>query len=81
MPMQLECRLVSNGMLGGNPTGHKGPRGAGLRPGAVAWRLLLQVDTDDDTGRCGATSAGSTAGSTSALGDCLDIAGSAGSSG
>ncbi len=45
--MQLECQLASNGLYCGDPSGYKDPRAARLRPGAVEWRLLLQVDTED----------------------------------
>ena len=48
--MQLECQLVSNGLYCGNPSGYEGPRAEALREGAAAWRLLLQVDSEDDVG-------------------------------
>ena len=48
--MQLECQLVSNGLYCGNPSGYSDPRAKTLRRGAVEWRLLLQVDSDDDAG-------------------------------
>ncbi len=48
--MELECQLASNGVYVGNPEGYKDPRVAGLKAGATEWKLLLQLDTDDDTG-------------------------------
>jgi uncharacterized protein YwqG len=48
--MQLECQLVSHGLYCGNATGYNDPRAAALRPGAVDWRLLMQIDTDDAAG-------------------------------
>lgn len=55
--MQLECELVSGGLYCGNPSGYEDPRAASLAAGAADWRLLLQIDTDDDAnmmwGDCG----------------------------
>lgn len=48
--MELECQLAFNGINVGGPDGYKDPRRAGLEAGAKDWRLLLQLDTDDDTG-------------------------------
>lgn len=48
--MELECQLASNGIYIGNPEGYRDPRRAELEPSAPAWKLLLQLDTDDDTG-------------------------------
>ena len=48
--MELECQLVSNGLYCGDPSGYKDPRVPALQPGAANWRLLLQIDTDDDLG-------------------------------
>jgi uncharacterized protein YwqG len=45
--MQLECQLVSHGLYLGNPSGYREPMAAELRPGAVDWRLLLQIDSDE----------------------------------
>jgi uncharacterized protein YwqG len=47
--MQLECQLVSNGLYCGDETGYNDPRAGELKKGASQWRLLLQVDTDNDT--------------------------------
>ncbi|MEQ1700092.1 MAG: YwqG family protein [Ilumatobacteraceae bacterium] len=55
--MQLECQLVSSGLYCGNSSGYEDPRAASSRAGASDWRLLLQIDTDDDAnmmwGDCG----------------------------
>jgi uncharacterized protein YwqG len=48
--MELECQLVSHGLYCGEPSGYKDPRVPALEPGAANWRLLLQLDTDDDLG-------------------------------
>lgn len=46
----LEAQLASNGIYVGNPAGYRDPRADPLRAGAASWRLLLQLDTDDDLG-------------------------------
>lgn len=46
--MQLQCQLVSHGLYCGNAAGYEDPRVEELRSGAADWRLLLQIDTDDD---------------------------------
>lgn len=55
--MELDCQLASNGLYCGNSSGYEDPRAAELEPGAADWRLLLQLDTDDDLkvmwGDCG----------------------------
>jgi uncharacterized protein YwqG len=48
--MQLECQLASNGLYCGDSSGYEDPRAVALRPGAAAWRLLMQIDSDDDAG-------------------------------
>src|SRR5216683_5486259 len=48
--MQLECQLVSHGLYCGGPEGYNDPRAAELGLGAIDWRLLLQIDSDDDVG-------------------------------
>jgi uncharacterized protein YwqG len=48
--MELECQLVSNGIYCGNSSGLEDPRAAALAPGEKDWRLLLQVDTDEQLG-------------------------------
>ena len=46
--MELECQLASNGVYVGDPSGYEGPRAKALAAGAADWRLLLQLDSDDD---------------------------------
>jgi uncharacterized protein YwqG len=48
--MQLECQLVTNGLYAGDATGYDDPRAAELARGASEWRLLFQLDSDDDAG-------------------------------
>jgi uncharacterized protein YwqG len=48
--MQLECQLVSHGVYCGDLTGYESSLRAELEEGAKDWRLLLQVDSDDNTG-------------------------------
>jgi uncharacterized protein YwqG len=48
--MELECQLVSNGLYCGNSSGYDDPRAKELETGSQDWRLLLQLDADDDTG-------------------------------
>jgi len=48
--MELECQLASNGIDVGGPEGYETPRAIALAPGAVDWRLLLQLDEDEDLG-------------------------------
>jgi uncharacterized protein YwqG len=48
--MELECQLVTNGLYCGDPSGFRDPRAEALKAGASDWRLLLQVDSDDDLG-------------------------------
>lgn len=46
--MQLECQLVTNGINCGRASGYNDPRAAELRNGAADWRLLLQIDSQDE---------------------------------
>ncbi|MCW1884916.1 YwqG family protein [Luteolibacter flavescens] len=46
--MELECQLASNGIYVGEPSGYEDPRAEGLAAGASDWRLLLQVDSDEE---------------------------------
>ena len=46
--MQLECQLASHGLYVGDPSGYRDSRAADLRAGAVDWRLLLQIDSDEE---------------------------------
>lgn len=48
--MELEAQLASNGLYCGNSTGYQDPRAKELATGSTDWQLLLQIDTDDDTG-------------------------------
>lgn len=45
--MQLGCQLVTNG-IPLDRQGYRDPRVEELREGATEWRLLLQIDSDDD---------------------------------
>jgi len=47
-PMELECQLASNGIYCGGPSGYQGERAKALEAGASDWRLLLQIDTDEE---------------------------------
>jgi uncharacterized protein YwqG len=46
--MRLEAQLVTNGLYVGDPAGYEDPRAEELAKGVHAWRLLLQVDSDED---------------------------------
>lgn len=46
--MQLECQLVTHGLYCGNLSGYRDERAARLAPGAADWRLLFQVDSQDE---------------------------------
>lgn len=46
--MWLGAQLASNGIDVGGPEGYRDPRVSDLEPGAGDWRLLLQIDSDDD---------------------------------
>lgn len=48
--MQLECQLVTAGLDCGRPAGYQDPRAKDLESGAADWRLLLQVDSQDEAG-------------------------------
>jgi uncharacterized protein YwqG/GNAT superfamily N-acetyltransferase len=47
-PMELECQLASNGAYCGGTSHLQGEEAQALEAGAVDWRLLLQIDTDED---------------------------------
>lgn len=55
--MELECQLASNGLYCGDSTGYASEQASLLKDGAADWRLLLQMDSDDDLdvmwGDCG----------------------------
>jgi len=48
--MELECQLVSNGIYCGDPEGYQSEEARSLQSGAEDWRLILQVDSDEDSG-------------------------------
>ena len=48
--MQLECQLVAHGLYLGDPSGYHDPRATELGPASVDWRLLLQIDSDEEAG-------------------------------
>jgi len=48
--MELQCQLASNGVNCGSPEGYATARAKQLEGGAQNWRLLLQMDSDDDLG-------------------------------
>ena len=48
--MEIECQLASHGVYCGEPSVYSAPEFARLRDGAGDWRLLLQLDSDDDLG-------------------------------
>jgi uncharacterized protein YwqG len=48
--MELECQLASNGVNCGSPEGYATARAKQLQVGAESWRLLFQMDSDDDLG-------------------------------
>lgn len=46
--MELECQLVSHGEYCGDPEVYASERARALAPGAIDWRLLLQIDSDEE---------------------------------
>lgn len=48
--MELECELVTHGIYCGDSSGFTNPRAKTLQPNAKNWRLLLQVDSNDENG-------------------------------
>lgn len=46
--MELECELVTNGLYCGDPSGYNNPKAKKLEPNAKYWRLLLQIDSNDE---------------------------------
>ena len=48
--MERECQFASNGVYVGDSEGYNDPRVPALEAGAAEWKLLLQLDTDDDCG-------------------------------
>jgi uncharacterized protein YwqG len=55
--MELDCELASNGLYCGDETGYEDPRAKELEKNKDSWRLLLQIDSDDEAemmwGDCG----------------------------
>ena len=48
--MELECELVTNGLYCGNASGYTDPKRKMLEPNAKKWRLLLQIDSNEENG-------------------------------
>ena len=48
--MDLDCQLVSHNLYCGDASEYRDPRAKELEAGRRDWILLLQLDTDDDTG-------------------------------
>lgn len=46
--MRRECALASQGVNAGNPGAYESARGQPLLAGASEWRLLMQLDSDED---------------------------------
>ena len=46
--MELECQLVSNGLYCGDNSCFESERALAMRKDAADWRLLLQMDSDDE---------------------------------
>jgi uncharacterized protein YwqG len=48
--LELTAELVSHGIYCGNPKGYREGKSRGLGAGAADWRLLLQLDSEEDAG-------------------------------
>jgi uncharacterized protein YwqG len=48
--LQLEAELVSHGLYCGDSTGYVEAERRGLGAGATDWRVLFQVDSEEDAG-------------------------------
>lgn len=46
--MEEECQMASNGIYVGDPEGYAKPEVRALQDGVGDWRLLMQIDSDDD---------------------------------
>ena len=46
--MELECELVTNGLYCGDPSGFKDPRAEELVKSSYQWKLLLQIDSENN---------------------------------
>ncbi|WP_276975506.1 YwqG family protein [Flavobacterium filum] len=55
--MELECELVTNGLYCGDSSGYNDLRAKALEPNAKNWRLLMQIDSNEENemmwGDCG----------------------------
>jgi uncharacterized protein YwqG len=45
---EMECELVTNRLYCGDPSGYNNPRAKKLEPNAKDWRLLLQIDSNEE---------------------------------
>lgn len=50
--MKLECQLVSNGLYCGDGSGYLDSRRSEIEEGANDWKLLLQIDSEQEIGMC-----------------------------
>lgn len=48
--MELECELVTNGLYCGDGSAYNDPKAKMLEPNAKNWRLLLQIDSNEECG-------------------------------
>ena len=48
--MELECELVTNGLYCGDASGYNDPKRKILEPNAKKWKLLLQIDSNEENG-------------------------------
>ncbi|MCW5822378.1 MAG: DUF1963 domain-containing protein [Cyanobacteria bacterium TGS_CYA1] len=48
--MEEECQLVTNGIYCGDGTGYGSEKAKELQPGIKDWKLLLQIDSDENPG-------------------------------
>lgn len=48
--MELECELVTNGLYCGDSSGYHDEKRKTLEPNAKNWRLLLQIDSNEENG-------------------------------
>lgn len=46
--MALECQLASHGINTGTPEAYESAKAKALAPGADQWRMLLQIDSDEN---------------------------------
>ena len=48
--MEFECELVTNGLYCGDSSSYNNPKSKALEPNAKNWRLLLQIDSNEENG-------------------------------